>query len=500
MAEPRKVVAHEFRETHHHPIVQISSHVISPLTASLFIFGVHKACQAPAAAAMLRAWSLSARARLRRYGAGASGSASGPMTGSGISSMRPVAAAEAASGARGFASSAAGVNGPSAASHMVQPEAVTPAPAARRAALAATGAVGAASAVAGASSTAAEEVLRAVGLNSSSADAPSATAASTASAASPGGRVMTLEPDLFDPSRLVEEASTEGLVESEAQVLDEALRHNLNAQHEHADEMLLHQLEELYAPEQVPLVAEHVFHAFTVDRVEALLHRIHDSWHLPWWGTIVATTLMLRAAMAFVQVSLLRNSLRMELIKPEVDRLDAILQSSSASTAAREAAAEELLALFRQHQCSPFKQAIVFPLLLPPTILSIFGAIHNISLSVPSMAHEGLLWFPDLVASDTTNLLPIISGLTWLWNVELGAGIYYHAWHTPKVAARAIAVASIPLTATLPSGALLFWVTSNLFAVARTYALRNDQLRKTLRIPLQREIDALDHTPKIFHP
>jgi hypothetical protein len=50
---------HGFIEQVHHPVVHLAQHVISPLTASLFIFGVHKAVQAPAIRAYLRAaWAL----------------------------------------------------------------------------------------------------------------------------------------------------------------------------------------------------------------------------------------------------------------------------------------------------------------------------------------------------------------------------------------------------------------------------------------------------------
>jgi len=156
----------------------------------------------------------------------------------------------------------------------------------------------------------------------------------------------------------------------------------------------------------------------------------------------------------------------------------------------------KLLALLRAHQCSPLRQCFSFPLVLPATILSVFGAMHNLVLTEASMAVEGLLWFPDLVATDPTRLLPILSALTWLLNVEMGAGRSYAAWPEARVAARLGAVACIPLAETVPSGVLLFWVTSNVFALARGALLRQDRVRKLLKIPLQSEIEALSHLPK----
>lgn len=56
-------LAPDFVEEHHHPIIQVLSHITSPLSGSLLIFGVVKFGQWPAARA-------SARAMLVRHGAG----------------------------------------------------------------------------------------------------------------------------------------------------------------------------------------------------------------------------------------------------------------------------------------------------------------------------------------------------------------------------------------------------------------------------------------------
>jgi membrane protein insertase Oxa1/YidC/SpoIIIJ len=74
--------------------------------------------------------------------------------------------------------------------------------------------------------------------------------------------------------------------------------------------------------------------------------------------------------------------------------------------------------------------------------------------------------------------------------------VYYHAWPSPKTVARLVAVSSIPLTASMPSGVLLFWSVSNIFAVARTYLMRTDTARAALGIPLASQVAALTHLPK----
>ena len=100
------------------------------------------------------------------------------------------------------------------------------------------------------------------------------------------------------------------------------------------------------------------------------------------------------------------------------------------------------------------------------------------------------------MAPDATRVLPILSALTWLGNVEMGAGLHYEAYPTARLAARLGAVAFIPLAETLPAGILLFWVTSNVFSLGRGVVLRSDAVRRALNIPLQAQILALKHIPQ----
>ena len=118
------------------------------------------------------------------------------------------------------------------------------------------------------------------------------------------------------------------------------------------------------------------------------------------------------------------------------------------------------------------------------------------SMAEKEMATEGTLWFVDLVDRDKTMLLPIISALTWLTQIELGAGVHYAARPTLRLAARLTTVATISLSSTLPAGVFVFWITSNLFAIARALVVSRDPVRRLLGIPLASEIKKLRHLPR----
>jgi YidC/Oxa1 family membrane protein insertase len=261
------------------------------------------------------------------------------------------------------------------------------------------------------------------------------------------------------------------------------------------DHVLADELGKLYPRDEAPLVRSALSHWPTSEVVVAGLRALREATGLPWWATITAATLGMRVALAPINILLLRNSLRIKMELPELTRLGAVIGDAAAPQAARLVASRDLHALLRARGASPWAQTFVFPLLLPPVILSVFGAVHNLCLSEENMAHEGALWFPDLVAKDRTQLLPIMSNLSWLWQVEMGAGAHYAASPNVRLVARVLAVATVPLAATLPSGVFIFWCTSNFFAIARGYVVRLPAVRARLGIPQQREIMALPHLP-----
>lgn len=540
--------AHHFDHNRHHPAVEIAQHLISPLTASLTIFVLHKRGQLVAFKASFRAAALRARAWRQgiqwpvtwrqhhtptpapsAFSHGHHGShahhVSHAATGQQVRSFCThaprqqhlsatsapasllafrggVAASLAAKGSllaaltpsrAGSKGSAAGfLRGPLAQVSLRRHHSTVPAAGAAIADgsgephAAARTAVHSASAGGGIGAAAGSAGL----LNSSASGSVDASVVLPPSPAF--DELSLLEPSLrLDgvvevPAGPNGELPLDSLVETVATVIEPP------ALPTHTVEVLA----QLYGPEQAQLVAEALSEVWSVKLVEAGLHALHDAAGLPWWATIVAATLALRTLLVPVNVALLRNTLRMKMIHPQVAALEAKMADAALPEGERMAAAGELQALFAEKQCSPWRSMVVFPLLLPPVILSIFGAVYNVTQSTPSMMAEGLWWFPDLTLADPTYLLPVLSAATWLLNVEAGAGVFYHSSARAQFLVRTGATLGWALSAPMPSGVFVFWLTSNLFAVARGYITRLDSVRKALGIPLASQIASLTHLPR----
>ena len=104
---------------------------------------------------------------------------------------------------------------------------------------------------------------------------------------------------------------------------------------------------------------------------------------------------------------------------------------------------------------------------------------------------EGLLWIPDLCMPDSTLILPVTIGLTFLFNVELNALATADSdksseqrgkWFT--YALRGLSIAMIPIASVVPSAIALYWTVSGFCGAAVNLALKSPRVRRAVRIPL----------------
>lgn len=204
---------------------------------------------------------------------------------------------------------------------------------------------------------------------------------------------------------------------------------------------------------------------------------------MSWWSSLVSVTLMFRVAVLPLNVSLVRNTARLYLARADLKKQDAVMLSETASEEEKMDAALAYKATLRENKCHPLKN-LVSPFLFPPIFLSLFGAVIDISTSgLPGVSTGGALWFPDLSQPDPTKLLPVLSGITWLATIELASGKVFRMPPWMLSATRLGAVAFIPVTESLPAGVFMFWITSNLFAMTRAYALRQKPVATFFRVP-----------------
>jgi len=243
----------------------------------------------------------------------------------------------------------------------------------------------------------------------------------------------------------------------------------------------------IYNPELIPEVLHHLQDIWSVKQVESVLYQLHEATGLSWWTTIFVFTLALRSLTTGFNVLLLKNTLKMKVLKADIESLNQVMTDPSTATEDKVVASNKLLGMLKDKKCHPLNNWII-PVLFPPVILSVFGAIHNMCLAEPEFATGGVLWFTNMMDIDHTMVLYVASSLTWLWNVEIAGGSLYLKDGRVRMATRVVALGSIPVVATMPCGVMIFWITSNLWEIMRVNILRNEKLRRALGIPLESEL------------
>lgn len=164
--------------------------------------------------------------------------------------------------------------------------------------------------------------------------------------------------------------------------------------------------------------------------VQWTLEYVHLHAHLPWWAAIATTTVLVRLALFPLAARLQANSVKLNNIQPESEKLMAKTkeyeQLGNKILAAQQKA--KLMVLYQKHQCNPLK-AVILPLMQVPIFISFFIAIRKMAtLPVESMKTGGLLWFKDLTVADPFYVLPVMACVSFLVTMEVSKRVLCVEW------------------------------------------------------------------------
>lgn len=246
-----------------------------------------------------------------------------------------------------------------------------------------------------------------------------------------------------------------------------------------------------------------------VQGAEALLLGAHTASGLPWWGSILLTTVALRGSITLPLAAYQHYILaKVENLQPEIKNIARHLNQEVAIRASQLGWSKRVARLtylknmrrlvselYVRDNCHPFKATVLVWIQIPMWIfmsvaLRSFstGTAHAEGFSVQEqLAAGGVLWFPDLTALDSTWILPVSLGVTNLLIVEIFAlqkiGMSrFQTYMTYFM--RAVSVLMIPIAATVPSSIVLYWLCSSFMGLSQNLLLRSPTFRQLCRIPL----------------
>ncbi|GJP56531.1 hypothetical protein CLOM_g15595 [Closterium sp. NIES-68] len=220
--------------------------------------------------------------------------------------------------------------------------------------------------------------------------------------------------------------------------------------------------------------------------LQQLIGAVHDVAGLPWWLSIAAATVGIRLVLLPAFIYQVRSTVKMALIKPEMERLLNKVKAAGYDTDAVTHYNGKMQALLKKHNTTPFAPLLgIF--LQAPVFIAFYFAITGMAEHMPSFATGGALWFTDLTTPDPLYLLPLISSAGILAAVELNAAEGMEG--APNAAQmkwfmRGLAVTMVPLTVTFPKAVFCYWITTNAFSLVQGLAFKRPGVRKALGIPI----------------
>ncbi|XP_076441695.1 cytochrome c oxidase assembly protein COX18, mitochondrial-like [Babylonia areolata] len=245
---------------------------------------------------------------------------------------------------------------------------------------------------------------------------------------------------------------------------------------------------------------------------QKVLEAIHTTTGLPWWASIAASTLMLRGVVTLpLAVYSMHIMARVELLQPEIAKLSQELRREVAVAVKKFAwdakytrfkynsTMKKLIKdLYIRDNCHPAKSSLVLWFQIPMWVCLSF-ALRNMSGAVPTavpgtdsavlcpdLKTEGVLWFPDMTAPDSTWLLPLMLGLTNLLNIEMHSLTAQRVSRFQKslvLVMRVLSLAMIPIGSVVPSCMCYYWMCSSVFGLGQTILFKAPSLRRLLRVP-----------------
>lgn len=155
--------------------------------------------------------------------------------------------------------------------------------------------------------------------------------------------------------------------------------------------------------------------------LQSMIEYIHVHADLPWWGAIVASTLVLRAVIFPVMMKVQKNGVMMNNINPEIQKLMKKQREyrQMGNKTLSDQYSHKIWNVYQKHNCNPLKMAIL-PLIQLPLFLSFFIAIRKMAaVPVESMKTGGVLWFEDLTVADPYYILPVLACGSFVASIEV---------------------------------------------------------------------------------
>jgi YidC/Oxa1 family membrane protein insertase len=177
---------------------------------------------------------------------------------------------------------------------------------------------------------------------------------------------------------------------------------------------------------------------------------------------IIALTILLNLVLFYPRHRSVVAMRKMQLIQPEMKAIQERYANLKATDPAKQKMNTEIMNLYRERGVNPASGCV--PMLLTMPVLLAFYSLLAMSIELRGAPFAG--WIHDLSAPDPYFVIPLLMGVTMFWQQKI----------TPTAAdptqQRIMMIMPVMFTAMMafsPSGVVLYWTVSQLWAIGQQY-------------------------------
>jgi YidC/Oxa1 family membrane protein insertase len=227
----------------------------------------------------------------------------------------------------------------------------------------------------------------------------------------------------------------------------------------------------------MPLVLANILQPL-IDVFDAVIQFFHDSLGFGWGFSIVALTVVVRAALIPLTLKQFKSMQSMQRLAPEMKALQAKYKDD------KQRLNEEMMKFYKENQVNPFGSCL--PLVLQmPVFLSLFYMLrHDLrqdicgqvakpcSEIVTSHGAEKFLFIPDITAPAHGWVLWVLIAL--YVGSQLGSSLLMSmtADKNQRMMMLALPFVFTVFILNFPAGLIVYWITTNLWTVGQQYVVR----------------------------
>ncbi|XP_066250233.1 cytochrome c oxidase assembly protein COX18, mitochondrial [Euwallacea similis] len=243
------------------------------------------------------------------------------------------------------------------------------------------------------------------------------------------------------------------------------------------------------------------------------LVQVHDYTGLPWWASILVSTVLLRSAITlpvavYQQIIVARlDNIKLELpaiaekLKHETNMAVKLYKwdEKTAKITFRRSMKKQWTKLIERDNCHPLKTTVLLWFQIPLWV-SLSISVRNLVYMLPEVDVKAQLTFtelmvggfgfiPNLTIPDSSWIFPVGLGILNLAIIELQVLSKAPDFQTKTIQKiftnifRGLSVLMVPIAASVPSCLVLYWTTSSAFGLIQNLILMAPKVKRALKIP-----------------